>query len=237
MPANQVALFAGVGVILLGALVWAFRPPQPGGFEFTLNTPAIAVIALGIVLVLIGTMYSNTPSPPASEPARPTTSPTQSSNPAPTQPTPQAECIPAKTINTFKKPDIVTHGGDGRIFANLQNISVSVTELCTPPSNITYKYIIGYHFYSGNGAQKGTQSVTVTFLGENGAPLASDVFGLDLSRCIYDGGEDRTHEKELGAIAALIKDIAISVAPGGGKSAHVKRSGFVGVGFDRWTSR
>lgn len=120
MPANQVALFAGVGVILLGALVWAFRPPQPnaentirgpGGFEFTLNTPAIAVIALGIVLVLIGTMYSNTPSPPASEPARPTTSPTQSSNPATTPPTSQAECNPAKTINTFKKPDIVTHGG------------------------------------------------------------------------------------------------------------------------------
>ena len=99
----------------------------------------------------------------------------------------------------------------------VQNITVSIIELCTPPSNVTYKYIMAYHFYSGDGARKGNQSVTVTFLGENGAPLASDVFGLDLSRCVYDGGEDRTHEKELGAIGALIKDITISVAPGGGK--------------------
>jgi hypothetical protein len=76
---------------------------------------------------------------------------------------------------------------------------------------------MAYHFYSGDGAQKGSQSVTVTFLGEGGAPLGNDAFGLDLSRCIYDGGEDRTHEKELGAIGALIKDITISVAPGGGK--------------------
>jgi hypothetical protein len=226
MTASQVALFVGVGVIVLGALVWAFRPPEPtaenkfsvpGGFEFTLNTPAIAVIALGIVLVLIGILYSNTPSPIGTEPANPTTPAIQSAKPGPTQPFPQPECTPAKTINAFKRPDIVTHGGDGRIFAHLQNISVSIIELCTPPSNVTYKYVMGYHFYSGDGAQKGTQSVTVTFLGENGAPLASDVFGLDLGRCIYDGGEDRTHEKELGAIGALIKDITISVAPGGGK--------------------
>ena len=94
-------------------------------------------------------------------------------------------------------------------------------------SNVTYKYIMAYHFYSGDGARKGNQSVTVTFLGENGAPLASDVFGLDLSRCVYDGGEDRTHEKELGAIGALIKDITISVAPAGVKLAHVRRYRFL----------
>jgi hypothetical protein len=226
MPANQVALFVGVCVIVLGALVWIFRPKEPnaentiklpGGFEFTLNTPAIAVMALGILLVLIGTMYPNTPSPPPAEPVHPTTPPTQAQNPAPTEPSPQPECSPAKTINTFRKPDIVTHGGDGRIFAHLQNISVSVIELCSPPSNITYKYIIAYHFYSGDGAQKGAQSVTVTFLDQSGAPLGSDVFGLDLGRCIYDGGENRTHEKELGAIAALVKDITISVPPGTGK--------------------
>lgn len=77
-PPNQIALYVGLLIVVFGALDWAIKPPEPnaqnvfkmpGGFEFTLNTPALAVINLGIVLVLIAIMFSETSEPPHPIPA------------------------------------------------------------------------------------------------------------------------------------------------------------------------
>ena len=97
MPANQTALYAGVLLIVLGAIVWTFKKPGspeqnvirgPGGFEFSLNTPPLAVIALGIVLVLIAMIYSgNVPAPPSPAPIAAPPSP------EPTVPLKKVACI------------------------------------------------------------------------------------------------------------------------------------------------
>jgi hypothetical protein len=53
--------YVGIAIIILGALVWIFRPQQAGdvefeflGFKAKVNAPAIAVMALGIVMALVG---------------------------------------------------------------------------------------------------------------------------------------------------------------------------------------
>jgi hypothetical protein len=63
----EVTLFAGLGLIALGALVWVLKPETNAqntirltGLEFALNTPAIAIMTLGVVVVLIGTLYQKT---------------------------------------------------------------------------------------------------------------------------------------------------------------------------------
>ena len=59
---SQIAFYAGVLLIFAGFAVWVWRPNQPGqqnemkflGFTFALNTPALAVMVIGIVIMLIG---------------------------------------------------------------------------------------------------------------------------------------------------------------------------------------
>lgn len=88
MPGNQIAIYAGILLIALGAVVWLLQKPSgpqqnvikaPGGFEFSLATPAFVVMALGIILVLIALSYSGSA---PSESKNPST--VQSSQPAPT---------------------------------------------------------------------------------------------------------------------------------------------------------
>jgi hypothetical protein len=73
MAPNLVAFLVGIGIVVFGAGVWAVKPPAPTeqnkisflGFEVTLSTPAIAIMAIGIVLVLASTMLpGNTPDIP-----------------------------------------------------------------------------------------------------------------------------------------------------------------------------
>lgn len=63
---NRVAFYGGVVVIVVGVMVWILRPHSaaqkntikiPGGFEFELNTPAFALIVLGIVLMLVSQQF------------------------------------------------------------------------------------------------------------------------------------------------------------------------------------
>lgn len=59
---SQIAFFAGILLIFAGFAVWVWRPNWPGqintikflGFEFAMNTPALAVMVIGIVIMLIG---------------------------------------------------------------------------------------------------------------------------------------------------------------------------------------
>jgi hypothetical protein len=53
--------YVGIALIILGALVWIFRPQQAGdiefeflGFKAKVNAPAIGVMALGIAMALVG---------------------------------------------------------------------------------------------------------------------------------------------------------------------------------------
>jgi hypothetical protein len=61
MTLDQITVYVGLGVIVFGAVVWATKT-SPGEeniievfeFKFRLNTPAIAVMAIGVVLVVVG---------------------------------------------------------------------------------------------------------------------------------------------------------------------------------------
>jgi hypothetical protein len=63
---NRVAFYGGVVLIVIGVVYWILRPSSPaqknaiklpGGFEFELNTPAFALVVLGIVLMLISQQF------------------------------------------------------------------------------------------------------------------------------------------------------------------------------------
>jgi hypothetical protein len=63
---NRVAFYGGVMMIVIGVAYWILRPATPaqkntikipGGFEFELNTPAFALVVLGIVPMLISQQF------------------------------------------------------------------------------------------------------------------------------------------------------------------------------------
>jgi hypothetical protein len=63
---NRVAFYSGVVLIAIGVVYWVLRPSSPaqkntiilpGGFKFEFNTPAFAIIVLGIVLMLISPQF------------------------------------------------------------------------------------------------------------------------------------------------------------------------------------
>jgi hypothetical protein len=64
-------VIVGSLVVIFGAVIWAFRPPSGAGkttirlpgFEISLDVPALAVMAVGVVLVVIGTAPPPEPSP------------------------------------------------------------------------------------------------------------------------------------------------------------------------------
>jgi hypothetical protein len=73
MNSEQITLVVGLGIVVLGAIVWAFKKPEnsaqnvikiPGGFEFALNTPAIATMAIGVVLVVVSRTLPGPPDLP-----------------------------------------------------------------------------------------------------------------------------------------------------------------------------
>jgi len=58
---DRVAFYGGIVLIVVGLAAWLLRPNSPGeqnaikflGFEFTLNTPALAVMVIGIVMMVL----------------------------------------------------------------------------------------------------------------------------------------------------------------------------------------
>ena len=71
MEASAIGYF-GIALTVLGALVWIFRPNQVGDIEFDFlgfkaraNTPALAVMAFGLILTIAG--YSTLSNPPSPE--------------------------------------------------------------------------------------------------------------------------------------------------------------------------
>jgi len=64
MAQNLIAFLVGIAIVILGAVVWVFRPANPtannkislfGLFDVTLSTPSIAIMAMGVVLILVST--------------------------------------------------------------------------------------------------------------------------------------------------------------------------------------
>jgi hypothetical protein len=78
--ANPIVL-VGLLIAIFGAGVWAFRPPAGAGkstikflgFEVTLDVPALGVMALGVVLVLVGTTTLPSPTSSTTVPPSPPT--------------------------------------------------------------------------------------------------------------------------------------------------------------------
>jgi hypothetical protein len=62
---NRVAFYAGLAVMLVGLIVWLLRPNQsPGkneielfGAKFSFDTPAFAVMIIGLALMLFSTRF------------------------------------------------------------------------------------------------------------------------------------------------------------------------------------
>ena len=68
MAASQIVLIAGLAIVVFGAAVWALRPSATtaenqiafAGLTVKMNTPALAVMALGVVLVLVSATLQET---------------------------------------------------------------------------------------------------------------------------------------------------------------------------------
>ena len=87
MEPSTIVLYAGLLVVLVALIIWVFRKPDPNaqntirafGIEFALNTPALAVMALGIVVIVIGLTQGQKPAPspvpPAALPPPPSSAP------------------------------------------------------------------------------------------------------------------------------------------------------------------
>jgi len=62
---DRVAFYGGIVLIVVGLAAWLLRPNSPGeqnaikflGFEFTLNTPALAVMVIGIVMMVLSPSF------------------------------------------------------------------------------------------------------------------------------------------------------------------------------------
>jgi len=70
MGQNLIVLVVGLGITIFGALIWAFKRTERRaenkidflGLHLTLNTPALAVMFVGVILVLVSLMQV-TPAP------------------------------------------------------------------------------------------------------------------------------------------------------------------------------
>jgi hypothetical protein len=99
MTPATVVLFGGLLIVAVGVAIWAIKKPEPnaqntfnlpGGFGFTLNTPAIAVMAMGVIVMYLGL---NVPAPQPADPERPA-----ASNQPQTQ-VPSPPATPSRPIN------------------------------------------------------------------------------------------------------------------------------------------
>jgi hypothetical protein len=71
---NRVAFFGGIALVIVGLAMWVLRPNSAAqkntikifGAEFTLDTPALAVMVLGIVMMLLSPRFEGGifPDPP-----------------------------------------------------------------------------------------------------------------------------------------------------------------------------
>jgi hypothetical protein len=99
---RDVALYVGLAVVIFGALMWAFGRAQPdaqnviklpGGFEFTINTPAIGIMAVGVALVVISLMRQQSDAVPQAPYQDTPASNTPTAGPAPDKSGPAASSV------------------------------------------------------------------------------------------------------------------------------------------------
>jgi hypothetical protein len=75
---NRVAFFGGLFLIVVGIAVWILRPNSTAqnnkikvlGVEFALDTPALAVMAIGVVMMLISPRFEGGVFPPPPPPVK-----------------------------------------------------------------------------------------------------------------------------------------------------------------------
>jgi predicted acylesterase/phospholipase RssA len=129
------------------------------------------------------------------------------------QVTPQAStCLPVTVLKTLDIPNIPTLDGEGNTVGTISGIRISILQTCDA-SGKSDKFIMQYGYYNGSGTWRGSQSGTISFLGDNDALLGSPVpFSIDRSRCIYGHAETRTKEGPLANIGALIRSVKIDVS-------------------------
>jgi hypothetical protein len=75
---NRVAFYGGFVVLVIGLVVWIVRPNHPSrtskikffGIELTSGVPAFAVMALGLILMILSVRFPEALSPPPPNPIK-----------------------------------------------------------------------------------------------------------------------------------------------------------------------
>lgn len=124
---------------------------------------------------------------------------------APDQPSVVPSPPPVPLQKIFRVPDIGAKDGQGNTVATLSDISVTVD---------AQKFFLSYNFYNGSGTQKGSQTIVLTFRGAGGIVLAAQNFGLDRSRCIYNGPERRNHTANVNGSAITSVEMSVTNVAG-----------------------
>ncbi|WP_375779165.1 caspase domain-containing protein [Bradyrhizobium sp. ma5] len=110
--------------------------------------------------------------------------------------------------------DVSARDGQGNTVGRLSNIVLSLTgQSAKSDSAQSSFYSLKYSFYNGSGTQRGDQTVTLTFKGENDAIVAIDKFPLDRHRCIYGGPEVRFQNGVVPVAKEAIHNIDITITP------------------------
>ncbi|TPK84892.1 hypothetical protein FJ936_13540 [Mesorhizobium sp. B2-4-13] len=207
--ANTV-IVVGLLIVLFGAGIWAFRPPTGTGtsvikflgLELTLDVPALGVMAIGVVLVLLGSTMSPRPiSPVSPEPAdiAPAPSPVVKP-PINAEPKVDAPPAPAKPApKTLTHPTVEREG-------KMHGIKVTLIP------NGAGGGVYNIDFYWSGGTWSGTQNAIVTFVGDNDARLQSVMVPIDRSGCFYGGGNHQIQGGQLTVDPATISGLEVTLS-------------------------
>ncbi|WP_342723910.1 caspase family protein [Bradyrhizobium sp. B097] len=122
----------------------------------------------------------------------------------------------AKNLDTaseiIRVSDVSARDGQGNTVGRLSNIVLSLTgQSAKSDSAQSSFYSLKYSFYNGSGTQRGDQTVTLAFKGENDAIVAIDKFPLDRRRCIYGGPEVRFQNGVVPVAKEAIRNIDITI--------------------------
>lgn len=206
--ANAV-IIVGLLIVLFGAGIWAFRPPTGTGksiikylgLEVTLDVPALGVMAIGVVLVLLGSTMPQRPiSPFSPESADTAAAPSPVEAPSNAEPKVDVPPAPAKPVPKILRHPTVEREG------KMHSIEVTFTP------NGTGGGVYNIDFYWSGGTWSGTQNTIVTFLGKNDAKLQSVTVPINRSGCFYGGGNHQTQDGQLTVDPALISSLDVTLS-------------------------